>query len=54
MTMPGVGFILSVVMVAEIGDVGRFEGPDHFASYAGTTPRLHSALPFVLLSLVNA
>jgi transposase len=43
MTMPGVGFILSVVMVAEIGDVGRFEGPDHFASCAGTTPRLHAS-----------
>jgi transposase IS116/IS110/IS902 family protein len=43
MTVPGVGFILSVVMVAEIGDVRRVEGPDHLASYAGTTPRVHAS-----------
>jgi len=43
MTVPGVGFVLAVVMVAEIGDVRRFEGPEHLASYAGTTPRVHAS-----------
>jgi len=38
-----VGFILSVVIASEVGDVRRFEGPDHFASYAGTTQRVHAS-----------
>jgi transposase len=43
MTLPGVGFILAVVIAAEIGDVGRFEGAEYLASYAGTTPRVHAS-----------
>jgi transposase len=43
MTLPGVGFILSVVITSEIGDVRRFKGADHLASYAGTTPRVHAS-----------
>jgi transposase len=43
MTLPGVGFILAVVIAAEIGDVGRFDGPAYLASYAGTTPRVHAS-----------
>jgi transposase len=42
-TMPGVGFILAVVIAAEIGDVGRFGGPGRLASYAGTVPRVHAS-----------
>lgn len=42
-TLPGVGLILSSVMAMEIGDVSRFVGPDRLASYAGTTPRVHSS-----------
>jgi transposase len=43
MTMPGVGFILGVVIWQEIGDVSRFRGPEQLASYAGTCPRIHSS-----------
>jgi transposase len=42
MTMPGVGFILAVV-ISEVGDVGRFSGPERLASYSGTVPRVHAS-----------
>jgi transposase len=43
MTMPGVGFILAVVITLEVGDIRRFPSASRFASYAGTTPRIHSS-----------
>jgi transposase len=43
MTMPGVGFILAVVIWLEVGDVSRFGGPERLASYCGLTPRVHSS-----------
>lgn len=43
MTMPGVGFILSVVISLEAGDVSRFSGPERLASYSGTVPRVHAS-----------
>ncbi len=43
MTMPGVGFILSVVISLEVGDVSRFKGPEQLASYSGTVPRVHAS-----------
>jgi transposase len=42
-SVPGIGFLLAVVISQEIGDVGRFGGPDRLASYAGTTPRVHAS-----------
>ncbi|MFH1614899.1 MAG: IS110 family transposase [Planctomycetota bacterium] len=43
MTMPGVGFILAVVISQEIGDVVRFNSPQRLASYCGTVPRVHAS-----------
>jgi len=43
LTMPGVGPILSSVIALEVGDVSRFPDAEHLASYAGTTPRVHSS-----------
>jgi transposase len=43
MTMPGVGFILAVVISLEVGDAGRFSGPERLASYSGTVPRVHAS-----------
>ena len=43
MSQPGIGFILAVVIIGEIGDIGRFHGPGYLAAYAGTTPRVHSS-----------
>jgi transposase len=39
-TMPGVGFLLSVVIAQELGDVDRFGRAESLASYSGTTPRV--------------
>ena len=43
MTMPGIGFILGVVVSLEVGDVDRFSRAPRLASYSGTTPRVHSS-----------
>lgn len=42
-TIPGVGFILAVVISQELGAVQRFGGPEQLASYAGTCPRVHQS-----------
>jgi len=42
-TLPGVGFILGVVILTEVGDVERFPSASHLASYAGMTPRVHAS-----------
>ena len=42
-SLPGVGFILSVVMSGEIGEIGRFSCADRLASYSGTTPRVSAS-----------
>ncbi len=42
-TMPGIGFILAIVIWQEIGDISRFSNPEQLASYAGTCPRIHSS-----------
>jgi len=40
MTMPGVGFILGLVILLELGDVRRFPDAVHLAGYAGVTARV--------------
>ncbi len=42
-TMPGIGFIFSLVIWLEVGEVERFAGPGYLASYSGTAPRVHSS-----------
>jgi transposase len=42
-SIPGIGVILSAVIALEIGDVQRFACAEKLASYAGTTPRVHSS-----------
>jgi transposase len=37
--IPGVGPVLAAVLVAEIGDVTRFPGPQQLCSWAGMTPK---------------
>jgi transposase len=37
--LDGVGRVLAAVFVAEIGDAGRFSGPQALCSWAGLTPR---------------
>jgi len=42
-TIPGIGFLLAVVISLEVGDVSRFGRAEQLASYAGTTPRVHAS-----------
>ena len=42
-TLPGIGFLLGVVIAHEMGDTARFPRSENFACYAGTTPRVHSS-----------
>lgn len=42
-TIPGIGPILGAVLVAEIGDVHRFPGPEYLACWAGLTPKHHES-----------
>ncbi|HVO93508.1 MAG TPA: transposase [Terriglobales bacterium] len=43
MSLPGVGFILAVVIFSEVGDVGRFASASHLGSYSGTAPRIRAS-----------
>jgi len=43
MSLPGVGKILAATIALEAGDVSRFSNRMHFASYAGTTPRVKAS-----------
>jgi transposase len=42
-TLPGIGWILAAVVGLEIGEIGRFAGAERYASYSGTTPRIHAS-----------
>jgi transposase len=42
-TLPGVGLILAVVILLEVGEVGRFADASRLAAYSGTTPRVHAS-----------
>ncbi len=43
MTLPGVGLILGLVILLEVGNVHRFPHAPYLASYAGTTPRVDAS-----------
>jgi len=43
MSIPGVGFITAMIMVAEIEDISRFPSYRHLASYAGLVPCLDAS-----------
>jgi len=42
-SMPGVGPIIATTIVAEIGDVRRFNSPKALCNWAGLTPRIRSS-----------
>ena len=42
-TIPGVGPYTALLILAEIGDIGRFSTPGHLASYAGLVPSVHAS-----------
>jgi transposase len=42
-SIPGVGPLIAMVILAEIGDVTRFPDANHLVSYAGLAPRVRSS-----------
>jgi len=38
MTVPGIGRLLALTILAEIGEIDRFDSPHKLASYAGLVP----------------
>ena len=45
-TVPGVGSVTGAVMLAEIGDIDRFDSPKKLVAYAGLDPRLKQSGAF--------
>jgi transposase len=43
MTMTGVGYFTAMLVVSEVGDVGRFRGDKEFASWMGLVPSVHQS-----------
>ena len=43
MTIPGISFYSALLLVSEIGDVGRFPDSAHLVSYAGLASSTHSS-----------
>ncbi len=43
MTMTGVGYFTAMLVVSEVGDVGRFRGDKEFASWMGLMPSVHQS-----------
>jgi transposase len=42
-TLPGVGRTTALVILAEIGDIGRFNSPKALCNWAGLTPKVHKS-----------
>ncbi len=42
-SLPGIGWILSAVIALEVGEISRFASAERYASYTGTTPRVHAS-----------
>lgn len=45
MTVPGIGPINAICLIAEIGDMSRFKSCKHLASFVGLVPRSHQSGP---------
>lgn len=43
MTIPGIDMVVAVGLLAAIGPVARFEGPDKLVSYLGLNPTVHQS-----------
>jgi transposase len=46
MDLPGIGPVLALGLVAELGEIERFENPEHLISYAGLAPLAHDSDEF--------
>lgn len=41
--LPGIASVMALALVAELGEIERFEDPAHLISYAGLAPRAHDS-----------
>jgi len=42
-SIPGVGRLIALIILAEVGDINRFHSPKSLCSWAGLTPKVHSS-----------
>lgn len=42
-TIPGIGLIMTMTFLTEIGEISRFKNVDHYCSYVGIVPSTHSS-----------
>jgi len=42
-TIPSIGSLTAMVILTEIGDINRFQKPEHLFSYCGITPNCHDS-----------
>ena len=42
-TLPGIGYLTALIVVAEIGDISRFESARKLCAWAGLTPRVRNS-----------
>ncbi len=45
-SIPGIGRTLSATIMAEIGEIGRFENTRKLVAFAGVDPRVHQSGQF--------
>lgn len=43
MTIPGISYYSALMIISEIGDIGRFTDSNHLVSYSGLSPSTHSS-----------
>jgi len=43
MTIPGISYLSALIIIAELGDIGRFKRAAQVASYAGLVPSIYSS-----------
>ena len=43
LTVPGIGYALGAMIVAEIGDFSRFDSPDKILAFAGCSPTTYQS-----------
>lgn len=43
LTIPGIGYRMGAMIIAEIGDFSRFDSPDRILAYAGVSPSTYQS-----------
>lgn len=49
-TMPGIGYVLGAMILAELGDIGRFAAPEKVLAFAGLDPSIYQSGKYTPLS----